>query len=172
MRSLVAFVALIALANGVLAISPVPRKSPDFTVVEVSGKQTPLSSLKGKVVMIEFLLTNCPHCQRVSQTINRLHKELGPRGFHPMGVAFNTDVSERMVTDYVQRFAVTYPVGYSSPQAVDTYLGRSAMERLMVPQIVVIDRQGVIRAQGGPKGDPNLEDENYLRTLIESLLRE
>jgi hypothetical protein len=51
---------------------------------------------------------------------------------------------------------------------VDSYLGRSVMERLMVPQIVVIDRQGVIRAQS----DRNLEEEGYLRTLIEKLLRE
>jgi hypothetical protein len=42
----------------------------------------------------------------------------------------------------------------------------------MVPQIVVIDREGVIRAQSGRSGDPNLENENYLRNLIDSLLKE
>jgi len=55
---------------------------------------------------------------------------------------------------------------------VDSYLGRSAMELLMVPQLVVIDRRGVIRAQSRNNGDPNLEDESYLRNLIGSLLKE
>jgi hypothetical protein len=46
------------------------------------------------------------------------------------------------------------------------------MERLMLPQIVVIDREGVIRAQSGNNGDPLLENENYLRNLIGSLLQD
>ena len=46
------------------------------------------------------------------------------------------------------------------------------MERIGVPQIVVIDRQGIIREQspttgGGPLGDPA-----HLKPLIESLLSE
>jgi hypothetical protein len=41
-----------------------------------------------------------------------------------------------------------------------------------LPQIVVIDRTGTIRATSGGAGDPRLEDENSLRSLIDSLLRE
>jgi hypothetical protein len=62
-------------------------------------------------------------------------------------------------------------VGYSTVAAADRYLGRSPTERLTLPQIVVIDREGVIRAQSGATGDPKLEDENYLRGLLENLLR-
>ena len=45
------------------------------------------------------------------------------------------------------------------------------VERLMVPQIVVIDRTGVIRAQSQPQGETDLESEVYLRTLIDHLLQ-
>jgi hypothetical protein len=55
---------------------------------------------------------------------------------------------------------------------VDGYLGRDAAERLMVPQIVVIDRKGVIRAQSRPVREISLEDENYLRQLIDTLIKE
>ena len=51
-------------------------------------------------------------------------------------------------------------------------IGRDATERLQVPQIVVIDRKGVIRAQSRPVRELNLEDENYLRNLIDTLLKE
>jgi peroxiredoxin len=165
------FAVLLALGVSALALSPAPRQSPEFSITEPSGKQTLLSSLKGKVVLIEFLMTNCPHCQRTSRTITRLHQELGPRGFQAIGVAFEPKVTARMVTGFAQQFGVTYPLGYSSPEAVDSYLGRSLVERLMLPQIVVIDRQGVIRAQGGPNDEANLENEAYLRNLIESLLK-
>src|SRR6266853_4538471 len=155
MQKLISFAALLAFGVPAIAVLPTPRRSPEFLIVEPSGKHTLLSSFKGNVVLIEFLMTNCPHCQRTSRTIAKLHQELGPRGFQPIGIAFEPKVTARMVTGFAQQFGVSYPVGYSSPEAVDSYLGRLLMERLMVPQIVIIDRQGVIRAQGGAKDDAN-----------------
>jgi hypothetical protein len=56
---------------------------------------------------------------------------------------------------------------------VDSFLDRARTEVLSIPQIVVIDRKGTIRAASGGRGaDPRLEDEGALRTLIESLLVE
>jgi thiol-disulfide isomerase/thioredoxin len=111
---------LIALTVSVLvATEPVPRKSLELTIVEPSGKQTPLSSFQGKVVVIEFLLIDCPHCMRVAQTITKLHKELGPRGFQPVGIAFDLGISEKKVNDFARRIGTTYPIGYTSSVAVD-----------------------------------------------------
>jgi len=173
MRKLTSTAVLLALGvSSLVATAPAPRKSPEFTIVEPSGKQTLLSSFKGKVVVIEFLLTNCPRCLLVAQTITNLHKKLGPRGFQPLGIAFDNGISGPVVADFVRQLGVTYPVGYTSSEKVDSYLGRSGMERFRVPQMVVIDRAGAIRAQSPAKGDPNLENENYLRKLIDSLLKE
>lgn len=44
-------------------------------------------------------------------------------------------------------------------------------ETLNIPQIVVIDKAGVIRAQNGGQYDPNLENENSLRSLLLGLLQ-
>jgi peroxiredoxin len=163
---------VLTLAASALATALVPRKSPEFIIVEPFGRQILLSSLKGKVVVIEFLLTNCPRCWRVAQMVTKLHKELGPRGFQPIGIAFDNNISGPAVSEFVRSFKVGYPVGYTSSEKVDRYLGRSAAERFRVPQIVVIDRRGVIRAQSRPQGESNLENENYLRNLIDSLLKE
>ena len=172
MQKLISFAILLAFCVPAIAVLPAPRRSPEFEIIEPSGKHTLLSSFKGRVVLIEFLMTNCPHCQRVSRTIGKLHQELGPHGFQAVGISFEPGVTQRMVTGFVKQFEITFPIGYSSPEAVDSYLSRSVVERLMVPQIVVIDREGVIRAQNGAKGDPHLEDEYYLRNLIGGLLKE
>ena len=158
--------------SSLFATSAVPRKSPEFTIVEASGKVTPLSTLKGRVVVIEFLLTNCPHCMRVAQTITKLYAELGAQGFQPIGIAFDKSVDGKRTADFSQLLGINFPVGYCTSETVDNYLGRKPAERLMVPQLVVIDRQGVIRAQSRPIGEPNLENADYLRNLIETLLRE
>ncbi len=150
---------------------PIPRKAPELTIVEPSGKQTLLSSYKGKVVVIEFLYTTCPHCQAASQVITKLQKELGPRGFQAIGIAFN-DNAQMLVPGFVQQFNVGYPVGFASSDTVLGYLGFSIMDRYSVPQEVVIDRKGMIRAQSGVDGDPKLQEENSLRSVIDSLLKE
>jgi peroxiredoxin len=155
-----------------LATTPAPRKSPEFSFSEPSGKQTPLSSFKGKVVVMEFLLTNCPHCMRVAKMIARLQGELGPRGLETIGIAFDNNISGKMVIRFSQELGVTYPIGYCTSAEVDSYLGRTQTERLMVPQIVVIDRRGVIRAQSRPVREVNLEDENFLRHWLDGLLKE
>ena len=74
------------------------------------------------------------------------------------------------MVDYLK---LTYPLGYASKDDVDNYLGRNGNEILNIPQVVVIDRAGMIRAtSGGRGGDPALEDENSLRNLILGLLME
>jgi thiol-disulfide isomerase/thioredoxin len=150
---------------------PLPRPAKEFNVIEPSGKQTLVSTLKGKVVLIQFLATTCPHCQRYSQLLTQLQSEFGPRGFQALGVAFNEATPARVV-DYVKRFGVGIPVGYAPRESVTSYLGLPFDERLAVPQIVVIDRKGMIRAQSEPLGSADLVKESYVRTLLNTLLNE
>jgi hypothetical protein len=154
-----------------------PRKSPDFTIAEPSGKETLLSSFKGKVVVMEFFFLQSNHCTRVAKMLNDLSKEMGPRGFQAIGVVFDPpnapESHGHLVAPAVSYFKLTYPVGYSSKIDVDTYLSRQPREVLNIPQLVVIDRAGMIRAMSGPAGgDPWLEDEGSLRTMIDALLKE
>jgi hypothetical protein len=46
------------------------------------------------------------------------------------------------------------------------------MERWVYPQVVLIDRKGMIRAQSDPKGSPELQELVKLRPEIEKLLKE
>jgi thiol-disulfide isomerase/thioredoxin len=174
----VLILAVSALAS---AAGTVPRKSPEFTISQPSGKSTLLSSFKGKVVVVEFLFIKSEHCLRVARTLNKLHRELGARGFQPVGIvfdppnsrAFDPNVGGQLVNAMVDYLKLTYPVGYTTKTNVDTYLARSRNEILNIPQVVVIDRAGTIRAvSGGRGGDPKLEDENSLRDLVEGLLKE
>jgi peroxiredoxin len=167
---------ILAASSSALFAAPVPRKSPEFTISEPSGKTTLLSSFKGKVVVLEFLFVKSQHCARVAQTLNKLNGELGPRGFQAVGIAFDapdpTTTGGQYLAALLDSLKLSYPVGYASAGAVDAYLGRTGNELLAIPQVVVIDRAGVIRAVTGRVVDRKLEDENSLRTLIQGLLKE
>jgi peroxiredoxin len=152
------------------AMPPVPRKSPEFTITDVSGKQILLSSFKGKVVVLPLMFTTCPHCQHEAQMLTKLSKELGP-GVQMLGAAFN-DANAPMVAQFVKEFAIGFPVGYASHDSVVSYLGLSVMDRWVVPQIAVIDKKGNVVAQSLPGGSPELQDEAYMRNLIQKLLKD
>ena len=156
-----------------------PTAAPDFVVNLPGGKSLHLSSLRGKVVVLECLYTTCPHCQHASQVFTQLYKEYGSRGFQPVGVAFNEDIYSKdttpaaVVGDFIQKFGVGYPVGWSDRDKVTSFLGISAMERFVVPQIVWIDRKGMIRAKTTPLGtDTDHYQEAYWREMIETLTKE
>ncbi len=167
----------VALGFTVQAASPVPRPSKDFTVSTPQGQNITLASLKGKVVVVQFLFTWCPHCQAFSKILTQLNSEYASRGFQALGVGFDepdqsnpTPLRDKVIS-YGQQYA-GFPVGVSSRGPVLNYLGISELERIGVPQIVVIDRKGVIREQSPSQGGGPLGDVAHLKPLIESLLAE
>jgi peroxiredoxin len=152
------------------AVPQVPRKSKEFTLVEPSGKHTLLSSLKGKVVVLQFLDTTCPHCRDFSLMLNKLSAELGPKGFQPWGIAFN-EADAKKAAEYKQAFGLTFPIGYASRDTVISFLSIQN-QLLAVPQVVVIDRKGVVRAQTPPRDEDPIRQEAVLRKLLDTLLKE
>lgn len=171
MRALFSILLAFSFLMPVNAALPVPRKAGEFVINMTSGSELLLSSFKGKVVMVEFLFTRCPHCQDSTRIMNKLYAELGPKGFQPVGIAIDT-MDHMLVPDFIKAFNVKYPVGYAQREAALKYLGFNPMERWVVPQIMVIDRQGNIRMQTPAAGDPAMQTEAGMRAEIEKLLNE
>ncbi len=88
-----------------------------------------LSKYKGKIILVEFLLTTCPHCQRCSQVVEKMYKEFGPKGFQPIGVAIN-DMAKMLIPDFKKNGNLTWPVGFSPRDPVYSYLEHPAMQQL------------------------------------------
>ncbi len=171
MRSLILGSALLALGASAYAASPVPRPAQQVEIVDGSGKHD-LSSYKGKVVVLQFLLTTCPHCQAFSGILTRLQSEYGPRGFQALGAAVN-EATPQMAKDYQAKYAANFPVGPLNEDLVFPFMSFSIMERPGFPQIAVIDRKGMIREQTSTENIKQpLQDEAHLRSLIEKLLAE
>jgi peroxiredoxin len=148
-----------------------PRKAPEITVAEPDGHKTLLSSYKGKVVVLALVATTCPHCQKECEMLTTLYAELKPKGVQMLAIAFN-DNAAVLVPGFIREHGIMFPVGSAPVETALGFLGFSVMDRYVVPQIAVIDRKGMIRAQTPPDGDPNLQDREYLRKLVVSLASE
>jgi peroxiredoxin len=154
-----------------LPAAQIPRQAPDLPIKLPNGQVLKLSQYRGKVVALEFLLTTCSHCQRASQVLNKLQKELGNKGFQALGVAINP-MANMLVPDYVKEFQLEFPVGSDTHETANDFLQHSVMFRMLMPQLVLIDRDGVIRAQYAGD-DPFFkagEDEKNLRAKLEELV--
>lgn len=172
LHSITSAILAIALGASAFAAMPVPRPSKEFTFIQPDGKQMLLSSLKGKVVLIQFLYTTCPHCQALSRELTKLSAELGPN-CQIMGVAFEEDNPAQEATaaaSYKRTYGVNFPVAYATRDTVMSYLGLSVMDRFVVPQVAIIDKKGIIQAQSAAQGTADLQTPEYLRTFIKGLM--
>jgi peroxiredoxin len=158
-------------ACGLAVAAKVPRKSPELVIPTHDGKQVRLSDYRGKVVVIEVLLTTCQYCQRSAQMLNRLQAEYGARGFQAIGVAFN-DLDKDQIGNFARAFGVKFPVGFVPRDAIYNYLQADKSIGIHVPNLVFIDRSGTIRHQSLPQGDSETSREDNVRPLIEQFLRE
>jgi peroxiredoxin len=151
----------------------IPRPSSDFAVDLVDGRQIHVSEYQGKVVVLAFILTTCPHCQFTSQILTKLQQEYGPRGLQVIASAIE-DMAKMNVPDFIRNYQPAYPVGFSQREVAENYLEHPVMFRLLMPQVVVVDRKGTIRAQYA--GDDQFfrkdEQEKNFRALLEPLLKE
>ncbi|MGE5486820.1 MAG: TlpA disulfide reductase family protein [bacterium] len=155
-----------------LRAAQVPRPAPELAVRLVNGQQLLLSQFKGKVIALEFLQTTCPHCQTASTVLEKLYREYGPKGFQPVGVAFN-DMAALLVPDFIARVGATFPIGIGARDEVLTYIQHPPDQVLYVPQLLFIDKKFVIRGQyGGLDTDFFKDEEKNMRNIIEMLLKE
>jgi hypothetical protein len=150
-------------------LAPAIRKAPELAFTIPGQGQKLLSQYRGKVVALELIFTTCPHCQAASHVMGRLQNELGPRGFQAIDVAFN-DNADLLVEGFIKEQQTHFPVGWTTRDQVLSFLGLSAVQRFVVPQLILIDREGMIHYQTPPLGDEESYQESTIRNRLELLL--
>ncbi len=156
------------------------RKAPELAFSLAGQGDRLLSQYRGKVVAIEFILTTCPHCQAASKVMTRFQQEYGPRGFQAIDLAINAldegrtpDQASMMAQSFASSYQVGFPVGFIGRDPMMSFMGFSIMDRMVVPQLVIVDRKGIIRYQT-PAGDTDeygkLMNEGTIQQHIEELL--
>lgn len=143
-----AIVALLCAATAFVATADNAAKpAPPFTVLRSGGPPIQLSQFRGKIVALTFMITTCPHCQALTQTLNPIARDYTPKGVQFINCAFNNG-ADTLVPQFIQQFQPTFPVGWSTDAAVRSFLQFSAMDSKMlyVPHMVFIDKKGNIFA--------------------------
>ena len=149
----------------------VPRPAGEFAISMVNGKQLLVSQYAGKVVLLAFMFTTCPHCQHTSQILSGIQNEYGGQGLQILGSFFNDNAAE-LIRGFITQFQPTFPVGYASRDQVNEYLQHLPGKPTYVPELVFIDRNRQIRGQFMGADDFFKDQETNIRKMVESLLKE
>jgi peroxiredoxin len=67
------------------------QQAPDFTMNDTTGNPLTLSSLKGKILLIDFWASWCSPCRAENPNVVRAYQEYKSKGFDILGVSFDRD---------------------------------------------------------------------------------
>jgi len=80
----------------------------NFTLKDINGKDVKLSSLKGKVILLDFWATWCEPCKVEIPWFAEFQTKYGARGFQAVGISVDDTVEK--LKPYVAKYKMNYPV--------------------------------------------------------------
>lgn len=123
--------------NRIEKIRMIDQPAPAIEAADISGETISLSSLQGKVVLVDFWATNCPPCVAEMPNIKQLYAEYHDQGFEVIGVSLDGDQS--IVEQFTGRMEITWPM-IMEPGTVETL--RTSYHVPTIPSLFVIDQSG------------------------------
>jgi peroxiredoxin len=138
------FTALTAFGAGELS----NRRAPGFSLLDSQFQQHDLADYRGKVVLLDFIQTECPNCQKLSATLEAVQRRFGTR-IAVLTIA-NPPSDLNSISRYILQHGVSIPVLMDCGQVAISYFKASpANAQIHVPHVFIIDNQGLIRYDAG-----------------------
>ncbi len=141
--------------QGAEAVTLIGKAAPELVLKGADGKDFRLSSLRGKVVFLEFWATWCSDCKKVLPDVQALFTKYKGKGLEVVTVS--VDVKTRAVQPFMKEKGYTFPALLADRKAEEL---RKTFLVQRIPTLWLIDRTGVVRAgyvEYGKKGASEVE---------------
>lgn len=131
----------VVLVAGLLAYTMLFNKdsAPEVQYTSITGQQLSTSSLKGKVVLVNFWATSCPGCVEEMPEIKKMYQQYAPQGFETIAVALSYDPPNYVKT-FVEKNELPFFVALDPQGSIAKAFG----EVQLAPTTLLIDKQGHI----------------------------
>jgi len=151
----------LVLAAGLFKVG---EKAPSFTLTTITGETLGLDTYKGKVVVLG-LFHICQPCMMQGATLQKVSEMTKGKDVVVLGVNSSGN-SKKEVGEFLSAFPVkvTYPYMLDPTMVTDRLYGGGKF----IPNVYVIDQQGVIRWQR--VGDMDLAGAEVIVAEVEKLL--
>lgn len=113
--------------------------APDFELTALDGSTVKLSSLKGKVVLLDFWATWCPPCRKMIPELKKVYSKYKDKGVVVIGISLD-EGSISTIKSFADNTGINYPVVRGDHALSKAYGYINA-----IPTSFIIDKAGVIR---------------------------
>lgn len=120
------------------------RRAPGFSLADTHFQQHDTQDYRGKVLIIDFIQTTCPICQRLTEVLLQVRAKYGDN-IGLMSIVTLPD-NFQTVDKFVADHKIPWPVLFDSGQVMASYLKVTpANPRVEFPHMFLIDGKGTIR---------------------------
>jgi peroxiredoxin len=131
----------ILLCTAALLSAQQARRAPGWALPDSKMKVYDLADYRGKIVILEFMQTNCPHCSTAADALRAVEQQYGSK-IQIIAVVSAKDEKDYTVASYAQGHHVDYPILFDFGQMMYSYVLQA---QVVFPHIYVIDGYGTIR---------------------------
>jgi len=114
------------------------KPAPDFTLQTVDGRSITLSSLRGKVVLVNFWATWCPPCREEMPSMEEMYRNYAPGGLELLAINVEEN-GPQVLPDFLKAHPHTFPVLMDTAAKVQNSYGV-----FQFPETYIVDRNGII----------------------------
>ena len=126
-----------------LAAGGVGRRAPGFALPDLKLQFHDLADYRGKVLVLEFLKTDCPHCATLAGVLSQIPQKYGDKVAILAVANIKTDTPQN-IQQFIMGHKLTYPIALDEGQMMFSYA--LSPEHIELPHVYVIDAAGIIRA--------------------------
>lgn len=128
------------LCAGALFAADVNRRAPGFSIVDSKGQEHDLADYRGKLVLLVFMQTTCPHCAGFAELLQQTQEKYGSR--IAVLAVVNPPDDPVKVKDFIDGHGITYPILLDIGQVAYSYV---LTQTINFPHLYMIDGGGIIR---------------------------
>jgi peroxiredoxin len=132
---------LLLCAAALLAGEQAGRRAPGFALPDSNMRFHDLADYRGKIVILEFMQTDCAHCAEFAPALNQVQKQYGDK-VQILAVAFAGHDDAAKTDRYAAAHDILYPILFDQGQMEYSYVRKNTVEN---PCVFLIDGNGVIR---------------------------
>jgi thiol-disulfide isomerase/thioredoxin len=130
--------AVCALGSGELS----GRRAPGFSLPDSSARQYDPQDFRGAILLVEFMQTDCLHCQKFSAILEQVKAKYGAK-INILSIV-NPPGDAKAVAGYKAQFKITTPILFDCGQVAYSYI-KPTGQQVSIPHIFLIDGDGMIR---------------------------